>query len=164
MGELTSREFRDVMGCFATGVTVVTAAAGDVRRGMTANAFSSVSLEPPLLLVCVARTSSMFPVVEATDTFAVNILAEDQQALSTQFAKDGDFSHWEGARFREVLGVPVLEDVVAYAVCRVHARQDGGDHVLLLGEVIEGGTPRREAQPLLFFQGQYREIGAVGAR
>lgn len=162
---LTAREFRDVMGCFATGVTVITAAHDGARRGMTANAFSSVSLDPPLLLVCVARTASMFPLLSEAETFAVNILAADQQDVSTRFAKDGDFANGPEPRYHEgEAGTPVLDDVLASAVCRVYARYDGGDHMLLLGEVLQAEAARPGAEPLLFFQGRYREIEAVRAQ
>lgn len=159
MTALTPRQFRDSMGCFATGVTVVAAVADGVLRGMTANAFTSVSLDPPLLLVCVARTASMFPIIEAASSFSVNILAEDQEAISSRFARDGEFTQADDIHYHEAeLGTPVLDDVLARAVCRVHARYDGGDHLLLIGEVVNAEICRPDVEPLLFFRGRYREI------
>ncbi len=160
VASVEARLFRDVMGYFATGVTVVTAQHGEVIRGMTANAVTSVSLDPPLVLVAVSRTSSMFPVLNQATSFAVNILAREQEATSTAFAHDGDF-----ARLADVVGyhahstgAPVLDGVIAYADCEVFARYDGGDHELVLGEVVEAAIPRPEASPLLFFRGAYGEL------
>ncbi|MPZ99961.1 MAG: flavin reductase [Dehalococcoidia bacterium] len=151
------------MGRFATGVTVVTVACDEERRGMTANAVTSVSLDPPLLLVCVARTASIFPLFERAGSFAVNILTADQHEVSSLFAHDGDMRgrtsdvpHSPG-----VTGAPILADALAYADCQITARYDGGDHSLVLGQVQEAVVARPEAEPLLFFAGKYRGLGSI---
>ena len=159
VASVEARLFRDVMGCFATGVTIVTATHEGATRGMTANAVTSVSLEPPLLLVAVSRVSSMYSVLGKADAFAVNILASEQEGVSTAFAHDGDFARLSEVGYRSHgTGAPILDGVMAYADCRVFARYDGGDHELLLGEVVEVGIPRAEASPLLFFRGSYRAL------
>ena len=158
--EFDSRLFRDVMGNFATGVTVVTAAAGETKRGMTANAVSSVSLDPPLLLVCIAQPGTMLSVVDEVPSFAVNILAREQLDLSVEFARDGTFDRMPDLKYEmSEAGSPILDGVVAYADCRVHERYAGGDHVIVVGEVLETKICRPDAEPLVFFRGRYRELG-----
>lgn len=161
VASVEARLFRDVMGHFATGVTVVTATHDGSTRGMTANAVTSVSLDPPLVLVAVSRVSSMFGVLGGADAFAVNILSAEQEGISTAFAHDGDFARLSDAvgYHSHRTGAPVLDGVIAYADCRVYARYDGGDHELVLGEVVEVGIPHPEAAPLLFYQGAYRAMG-----
>ena len=126
---IDSREFRNTMGLFATGVTVVTARVGQQRRGMTANSFTSVSLHPPLLLVCVDNGASMHPMLEVAESFAVNILAADQRAASDAFARHGqNEAVMNGIPFHDgPLGSPILDDVMAWVECRVEARHAGGD-------------------------------------
>lgn len=161
---LDSKELRAAMGRFATGVTVVTAVHGETRWGMTANAFTSVSLDPPLLLVSVARTSSMFPVITEADAFAVNILADDQEHLSREFAHEGDFDRVGVEPERAVTGAPILPSVLAYADCSKYATYDGGDHVLILGRIEEVRILRPDDEPLVFFKGGYRALTVPSER
>jgi 3,4-dihydroxy-2-butanone 4-phosphate synthase len=154
------RQMRDVMGHFATGVSVVTARGVDgAPVGTTANAISSVSLDPPLLLACLARSSETLAAIRQTGRFAINVLAAEQRHHSDRFAKKG-----EAVRSHEVdfddhdLGVPVLPDSLATVVCEVEAIHPAGDHEIVVGlahhlEHREPGT-----KPLLFYRGAYSEI------
>ena len=152
------RTLRDALGCFATGVTIVTALDdGGNPIGLTANSFTSVSLDPPLLLVCLARTSNSLPALERRDSFAVNVLHIGQQPTSTLFArKDGErfavtpYEHWE-------TGAPIIKGSLSSFECRRQALHDGGDHLILVGRVLRVRfEPRRD--PLLFFRGRYRRL------
>ncbi len=152
------RTLRDALGCFATGVTVVTAMDADGNPvGLTANSFTSVSLDPPLLLVCIAKTSSSLKVMEKADNFAVNVLQIGQQPVSNKFAKSGEdrFSNtpWQVGQN----GAPILTGALVNFECRRHAEHDGGDHIILVGHVERARyEPRRD--PLLYFKGKYRRL------
>ena len=158
---LDSREFRNAMGMFATGVTVVAVQYDDIVRGMTANAFVSLSLHPAMLLVCIDESASMYPVFQVADSFSVNILAEDQQEVSRSFAARGEKKEAMGGHaYRSGdLGAPILDGVLAWAECRVEARHVGGDHLIVVGRVHDFGIERPEARPLLFYRGQYHALG-----
>ena len=153
-----ARTLRDAMGCFATGVTVVTSKDADGEPvGLTANSFTSVSLDPPLLLVCIANTSKSRAALEVAETFAVNVLHIGQQPTSNLFAKPGEdrFSQtpWETGQH----DVPLLSGALANFECRQHAIHEGGDHIILIGEVMRAKfDPRRD--PLLYFNGKYRRL------
>lgn len=159
---LTAREFRNALGQFATGVTVVTVERepGSVF-GMTANAFTSVSLDPMLVLVCVEERAKILPHLHQTQKFGVSVLKHDQRALSEYFAQaqqDTEAEHRLALRYRWTpVGVPVLEDTVVQLGCSVVAAHLAGDHTIVVGKVedaeIQGG------EPLLFFRGEYRHIG-----
>ena len=146
-------EQRRIMGHFATGVTVVTTMHENAPQGMTANAVASLSLDPPLVLVSVDVKAQMNACLRASDCFAVNILTEEQEALSVRFAKHGpkDFS---GIPYRtEATGSPVLEQALAFVDCRVTEILPGGDHDIFIGEIVAGAT--REGRPLVFYKGRY---------
>ena len=154
----TPRQLRDAFGCFATGVTVVTTlGAGGQPVGLTANSFTSVSLEPPLLLFCLDLRSNSLPAFDRAETFAVNVLHAGQEAISARFARrDGDrFADGEWMLGRS--GVPVLRDVAAVFECRKHAVLDGGDHRIFMGRV-EAVACKGSYDPLVFFQGRYRSV------
>ena len=159
---IDSREFRNTMGLFATGVTVVTVHVGHERRAMTANSFTSVSLHPPLLLICVDHSASMHPVLEVAEAFAVNILAADQRAVSEVFARSGQRETvMNGVSFHDgSLGSPIIDGVLAWAECRVEERFAGGDHTIVVGRVESIAIERPGGDPLLYFAGGYRGIGA----
>lgn len=163
MAEIDSREFRSWGGHFATGVTVLTVQVGSTVRGMTANAFCSLSLHPPLVLVCVQHGASMHPMFEVTETFGVNILAADQKPLSDLFAQHGEHAGpMAGAPYRiGSMGVPILEGVMGWAECRVEERYAGGDHIIVIGRVEEMAIERPEAGPLLFYSGKYHAVGGT---
>lgn len=152
------RTLRDALGCFATGVTIVTMVDGSgAKVGLTANSFTSVSLDPPLLLVCIARTASAFAACEGAGQFAVNVLHIGQQPASNRFAKR-DPDRWELTPWQPgIEGVPVLEGALANFECTRHAVHDGGDHIILVGRVVRARfEPRRD--PLLYFRGKYRRL------
>jgi flavin reductase (DIM6/NTAB) family NADH-FMN oxidoreductase RutF len=151
----TSDEFRDALGMFATGVTIVTArAANGVRLGLTANSFNSVSLDPPLVLWSLARGAGSMPALRAGSHYAINILAASQKALAERFAQKG-VDRWANVEFTEGLGgAPVLTGAVASFECFNRSRYDEGDHVIFVGEV-ERCTCRPGAAPLLFHGGRF---------
>ena len=147
-------QFRQLLGRFATGVTVVTALDPRGRpAGMTASSVSSVSLEPPLLLVCVGHQADFHPTISAAPRFAVNVLAADQEPLSRQFAApDGD--RFAGVRYRsDPHGVPLLDGVVAHVLCDSWGRQEAGDHTVFFGLVTGGETFDRP--PLVYYRSRY---------
>lgn len=157
--EFSGQELRQVLGSFATGVTVVTTSAGEHGYGMTANSFSSVSLDPPLVLVCAIAGTEGSEVIARNGKFAVNILAADQEPISRFFAsKDRprgadafrDVSHKIG-----VTGCPILDGVAGHLDCTLVASHDAGDHVIFIGEV-QALDVAPETQPLLFHGGGYR--------
>jgi flavin reductase (DIM6/NTAB) family NADH-FMN oxidoreductase RutF len=155
---IEKNELRRVMGHFATGVTVITTLrkSGELH-GLTANAFTSVSLVPPLVLICVDKKAESYPCFEETRVFTVNLLASDQEAISRRFAVSGG-EKFQGIAYRDgANGAPILEGTLGYIECRVTTAVDGGDHTIYLGEVEQAET--HEAKPLLFFRGGYREIG-----
>ena len=169
---LNSAEFRRAMGCFATGVTIITVdlegeARGEVHgevHGMTANAFASVSLDPPLVLVCVDHSTRTHGHLHARKRFGINVLCETQRAISEYYARpERTHEHAEqeaGARFdRTQHGTPILHGSLAYLECRLHSAQDAGDHTIFIAEVED--VVVREGQPLLFFRGTYRKVGNV---
>jgi flavin reductase (DIM6/NTAB) family NADH-FMN oxidoreductase RutF len=159
---VTQAEFRKALGCFATGVTVITVDHEGEVHGMTANAFTSVSLDPMLVLVCVDHRARTHAHLHSKKRFGVNVLAENHRAISEYYARLGQtHQHAEeevGARFdRTAHGTPVLHDGVAYLECRLHTAQDAGDHTIFIAEVED--VVVREGDPLLFFHGEYRTIG-----
>jgi flavin reductase (DIM6/NTAB) family NADH-FMN oxidoreductase RutF len=150
-------DMRAVMGHFATGVCVVSARRRDGRPvGTTVNALTSVSLDPPLLLVCLARDSETLAAVLHSSHLAVNILAEEQHEHSVRFAAKGAHAHSEDVDFDEHhTGIPCLADTLATIACRVSAVHEGGDHMIVLAEVLSSASTERELAPLLFFRGSY---------
>jgi flavin reductase (DIM6/NTAB) family NADH-FMN oxidoreductase RutF len=151
-------ELRRVMGHFATGVTIITTRSKDGKfYGLTANAFTSVSLDPPLLLVCVDKKAESYPYFEESKIFTVNVLSADQEALSRRFAVSGG-PKFEGVAYRTgANGAPILEGAVAFIECKLVEGYPGGDHTVYLGEVQEAETS--DHKPLLFFRGGYRSLG-----
>ena len=152
-----AKELRRVMGQFATGVTVITTrdVAGKLY-GLTANAVTSLSLVPPLVVICVDRKAESFAHFYDSKRFVVNILSEQQQDVSARFAKSGG-EKFAGIAYRTgPHGTAILEGALAHLDCKIVATHEGGDHVIHVGEVehaeVTGGSP------LLFFQGQYRRL------
>ncbi|GAA0964354.1 flavin reductase family protein [Actinocorallia libanotica] len=163
---MTSRpdpaEFRRVIGRFATGITVVTTVADGVDHAMTMNAFTSVSLDPLLVLFCVEKKARFHRVVLARDTWAVSILGEDSEAASSWFATrgrswDDQMEGWATHR-GELTGAPILDEAIGSLECRTHAVHDAGDHTVVIGEVLSVGAPA-DRGPLLYYQGAYRRLG-----
>lgn len=156
--KIDPRELRQTLGCFATGVTIVTAYDSDGRpRGMTANSFTSVSLAPPLILVCVATSTPIWPVLAEAPGFAVNVLSEHQREISQRFAAPvADKFAGLAWRAPDRHGGPILDDVAAHLVCRRERQVEIGDHMLLIGEVLD--FARSPSRPLIFHQGAYRAV------
>lgn len=152
------RSLRDALGTFATGVTVVTTLSPDGEPvGLTANSFTSVSLDPPLLLVCPARSATTTSALEVCEHFAINVLEVGQEQLSTLFATKGTdrftdtgFETWEH-------DVPILRDSLASFECRKHALYDGGDHLILVGEITRARYATH-GEPLLYFRSRYTRL------
>jgi len=155
---LAPDDFRKAMGCFATGVTVITVDQDSEIHGMTANAFCSVSLDPMLVLVCVDHRARTHAHLHARKRFGVNVLRSDQQAVSEYYARTTEtHQHAEeaGAKFdRTPHGTPVLHGALAYLECRLHSTETAGDHTIFIAEVED--VVVREGEPLLFFRGKYR--------
>ncbi|MEX0801600.1 MAG: flavin reductase family protein [Dehalococcoidia bacterium] len=153
--------FREVMGQFPTGVTIVTTRLGDELHGMTANAIASVSLQPPLVLVCIDAAADSHDIVDRAGVFALNILARDQEELSWQFAvKEGRSSHAldDVPHHIRATGAPIIDGSVAYLDCRIVQRLPAGDHTIFIGEV-EDAARLNDAEPLVFHRGAYRTLG-----
>lgn len=156
---IDQRQYRDVIGRFATGVTVVTFQSDEATRGMTANAVSSLSLDPTLLIVCVEKKASVHAQLEQADAFAVNILAEEQIDIAKAFARHG-VEGMQGVPYTiGVTGAPIIDGVLAWFECDIHERLNGGDHTIFVGRVVELSLERPDADPLLFFGGAYHAIG-----
>jgi flavin reductase (DIM6/NTAB) family NADH-FMN oxidoreductase RutF len=156
----TSKDFRATVGAFATGVTVVTTSGEQHAYGMTANAFSSVSLDPPLVLVCVIANSEGSQHIIRNACFAVNILQAEQEPVSRYFASRerprGQDAFRDVPHHTGTSGSPIIHGALAYLDCRLHAAHDAGDHQIFIGEVLEIGATTTNTKPLLFHNGQYR--------
>ncbi|WP_370288039.1 flavin reductase family protein [Nocardioides sp.] len=158
--QAAARRFRDVVGCFASGITVITAMSPDGPVGMTCQSFASVSLDPPLVTFIPARTSRAWPLIQRSGRFCVNILAADQEHVSAQMATKGidKFAglDWEPAA---VTGSPVIAGTLAHLDCTIHAVHEGGDHFVVLGRVEhleQHADDAATTEPLLYFKGRYR--------
>ena len=148
---------REALGNFVTGVTVITTRHAGALYGLTANSFSSVSLDPPLVLFSLSRTAECFDAFEQSDFFAINVLRSDQEELSSRFATK-DIDKWSGvAQCPGRGGCPLLDGAIATFECRTTARHEGGDHVIYVGEVVEFAQ-YREGEPLAFFRGRYTGV------
>ena len=152
------RQFRDAVGAFASGVTVITTQGADGPVGFICQSFYSVSLEPPLVSFSIARTSRSLAAVREHRRVAVNFLSEDQQHLSAQFARSGT-DKWLGVDWHphELTGVPVLTGVTGSVVGDLEQEIEAGDHVIFLARV-QGFSTDLSKEPLLFFRGSYHEL------
>lgn len=148
----TQRAFRDALGCFATGVTIVTCKTETGPMAIAANSFASLSLDPALVLWSPAKSSRRFPAFEAAENYAIHVLNAEQAALCQTFARDG--TAFEGVRWHEgAHGVPLIDDCLARFECHRSAIHDGGDHVIIVGEVTRAET--NTGDPLVFSKGSY---------
>ncbi|HUN37892.1 MAG TPA: flavin reductase family protein [Trebonia sp.] len=161
LAAVTAAEFRQAMGQFATGVTVITSVGADGHPvGTTANAVSSLSLDPPLLLVCFDQSSQTLAAIQAHGAFAVNVLAAPQEELSANFARRGPGTAWDRVPHqRGLTGSPRLHGVLATLECTVEHRLPGGDHEIVVGRVHDVQAGEAEAAPLLFWRGRYASLG-----
>ena len=164
MSELDQRRMRDLMGHFATGVTVVTARSGPLLAGMTANAIASISVDPPLMMASIARKAETHGAILGSHAFAVNVLSADQRGLAECFAQATTaekLTRFCDAPWNEAeTGSPILEGALAYFDCRLSARHDGGDHTIFLGEIVAAGS-RDDADPLLWYGSSYHRLDVV---
>jgi flavin reductase (DIM6/NTAB) family NADH-FMN oxidoreductase RutF len=153
----TQLELRNALGSFATGVTIITTQGKNGQKvGMTANSFNSVSLTPPLILWSIGKSTNCFEDFMAAEAFAVHVLAEDQQDLSNRFATTGIDRFAELECTKGFLGSPILPHYSACFQCKMSHQYEGGDHIIMLGEVIEFND--NQHQPLLFHRGNYNNL------
>ena len=156
---IDTRRLRNALGCFATGVAIVTTkSAGQAPMGLTINSFSSVSLEPPLVLWCLDKSSETLAAFTTASHFVINILREEHQELSNRFSQRGHH-HLDGV---EVLigthGIPALRNALSHFECAIEAQHDAGDHVILVGRVVAFDYAE-EGHPLLYYRGKYSKVG-----
>ena len=146
--------FRDVMGRLVTGVALVTGRLGDSAHGLTVNAVSSVSLDPPLVLVCLDRNGNSHDPIIASGAFAVSVLANHHEELAHRFTRGTHPERFDGVEFRDgVSGSPVLPGALAWLDCAIRAVHPAGDHSIVVGEVL--GCGAGEGDPLVFFRSEY---------
>ena len=153
----TQTEFRSALGSFATGVTIITALSKDGQKvGMTANSFNSVSLSPPLILWSISKSANCYDDFITAEAFAVHILAADQQDLSNLFATSGAdrFANLECTE--GLMGTPILPHYSACFECKAAQQFEGGDHIIMTGEVLKFSDNKLE--PLLFYRGNYHSL------
>jgi flavin reductase (DIM6/NTAB) family NADH-FMN oxidoreductase RutF len=158
---IDGREFRNTLSHFGSGVVIVTGMLSGVPAGFSAQSFSSLSLDPPLVLLCPARTSTSWPKLRQSGRFCVNILAEDQRSVCDVFAKTG-IDKFTALTWRKgITGSPVLDGVLAYIDCDLYAEHDGGDHTIVVGKVVDIAILDRTRGPLIFFRGGYGRFDAL---
>ena len=160
--EFDARDFRDAVGWFTTGVTVITARAPDgAVYGVTANSFASVSLDPPLLLWCMDRRSQRHDIFVRAKGFTVSILGTEHKDVSSRLARPGEHALDGIALIETELGPPALADSLAIFECAAERKMEGGDHTILLGRVLRFSRPSQSA-PLVYFRGKYSALQSNG--
>ncbi len=154
-----SRALRDAFGCFATGITVITTVDRDGEKyGVTANSFTSLSLEPPLCLFCLDSSTLSFSAFQRAEHFAVNVLAQDQEHLSSNFARSNT-DKWDGVAYETwATGAPILPGCIANLECDTEAMHEGGDHVIIVGRIRDMAYRDGDCQPLLYYKGGYNAL------
>ena len=154
---VNSEEFRRACGRFATGITIASVLdASGAPHGLTVNSFSSVSLDPPLVLICLGHAVTCIDAFRNSRHFGINVLADSQRELSDRFARKG-FDRFDGIEwYRGETGVPLLPGVLAAIECRVHHRFTSGDHDILIGEMVKADTT--DGEPLIYYASQYRKL------
>lgn len=153
-----SRDFRNCLGTFATGVTVATTLDGEKPCGVTINSFSSLSLKPPLVLFCLAKDAYYYQAFTKAKYFGVNILSESQQFISESFARSAG-QPWDEVTFTSAKnGSPYFSGAHGFMECELHAVHDGGDHSIIVGKVLHVEHDET-CYPLLYYRGGYRTIG-----
>jgi flavin reductase (DIM6/NTAB) family NADH-FMN oxidoreductase RutF len=153
------RFFRDVLAHLPTGVTVITAYAEHGPTGMAANSLTSVSLDPPLVLFCAAKTSTTWPKIRAAGTFCVNILAGHHEPLSRQFSAP-EIDRFAGVDYSDRPAGPALADAIAWIECEPRDEHEAGDHTIVVGRVTAMAVATTELEPLVFFRGRYGSFQA----
>ncbi len=159
---ISADEFRAAMGAWPSGVTIITARAGDRIHGMTVSDFSGASLDPPLALVCASKTSHTTSMIQEGENFGVNVLRVEQDGLSNKFAsKKDEWSRFDDVEtFETKTGAPLIADALVNLDCRLVAVHDAGDHLLCVGEIESAKV--NEGQPLLYFKGGYGRFEPKG--
>jgi 3-hydroxy-9,10-secoandrosta-1,3,5(10)-triene-9,17-dione monooxygenase reductase component len=157
--DLSPRRIRNVLGHFATGLTVITAATENGPAGFTCQSFASLSLEPALVTFSPARTSSTWPLLRRAGRFTINILPADHQHLAAQFARSGTDKFAGVDHSPSPLGNPVLDGALAWVDCELHQEYDGGDHTIVVA-AVHALSARTDVDPLLFFKGDYVSVQA----
>lgn len=155
------QKYRETLGNFATGVTVVTMNNGDQDHGMTVNSFASVSLDPPLVLYNADKDTDSHDFTQEAGNFAVNVLTSEQESLSNRFAgehKEMDDPFYDIEARREATGAPIFENALAYMDCTLHESHDAGDHTIYVGRVEDLDVQHPDADPLTFFRGKYGRV------
>jgi len=160
---INSEAMRKTMRLWSCGVTVVTTSDGENRAGMTASSFTSISLEPPLVLVCLHKEAATTQLIQETNSFGVSILAEDQAEISSQFAgytelPEGADRFYKVETFTAETGSPLLADAIAWLDCRVYGVQDGATHLIFVGEVMATGRKDDPVSPLVYHNRAYRKF------
>lgn len=159
MSTFSERDFRAAMGQFCTGVVIVTGMCGEEPAGFTAQSFVSLSLNPPLIAICPAKSSTSWPRVRGSGHFGVNVLGADQKPLCGAFARSG------GDKFGNLIwtpglsGSPVIEGVLGFVDCELETEHEAGDHTIVIGRVLDLKTFATDRPPLLFFRGLYGAFG-----
>lgn len=154
----TSRQLRNALGCFGTGVTIVTTSDGDTPVGITVNSFASVSLDPALVLWSPAKASFRFEQFESAQHYAIHVLDQSQATLASEFARDAQ-SFAQCSWYRSDTGVPLIKNCVARFECERISSHEGGDHAIVVGKVVRAANFGGE--PLMFFGGQYGRFVGV---
>lgn len=153
---IDSTQFRKTLSHFASGVTIVTTSSDGIDYGLTVSAFSSLSLEPPLVLICIEKSVKTHEAIHKAGKFAVNVLEESQVDLSNRFASRTEDKFFGLTLTRGSLDLPLLPNTIASIECRVTAELPGGDHTIFVGEIEASDTS--EGAPLLYFRGSYRSL------
>lgn len=163
-GDMLVNDFKDALASWATGVSVVATRVGDLVYGLTISSFTSLSLEPPLILVCVANRNRLPTMIRESGGFAVSLLAAGQSEASSYFARSGrePAPDFEVGHDRTTCGQPVVKDAMAFVACALHAETIVGDHTILVGRVTQASS-RADAEPLLYHRRRYRVLdGTAG--
>ncbi len=155
MATFNDRDFRSAMSQFCTGVVIVTGVSGGRPVGFAAQSFVSVSLAPPLVSICPAKTSTTWPLLREAGAFGINILGADQHGLCMGFAKSGGDKFAQFGWSASAAGTPVLDGTLGFVECRLDFEHEAGDHTLVVGRVLELDVFTTERSPLLFFRGRY---------
>ena len=158
--DLAPRRLRDILGTFATGLTVITSSTDQGPAGFTCQSFASLSLEPALVTFSPARTSSTWPLLRRAGSFTVNVLPAGHQHLAGQFARSGADKFAGVCHTASPLGNPILDDALAWIDCELHAEYDGGDHTIVVA-AVRHLSARQDAEPLVFFKGRYAGLATA---
>ncbi|WP_249353627.1 flavin reductase family protein [Rhodococcus sp. USK13] len=156
---ISEMDYRQALGHYASGITVVTSVNGGHPIGFTCQSFYAVSMDPPLVSFSVMKTSTTYPGIVGSGCFAINVLASGQDAIANQFARSGS-DKFAGVSWRPATsGNPILEGGLMWADCEMWAEHEAGDHLIVIGRVVEmGGADDRTSGPLVYYRGGYRDL------